>query len=472
MLNSLPKPTLLVVDDDRAMAMMLVSSLASDTLSVLVAASPAEALDRMEHEAIDVVVTDVRMGAGMTGIELCARMHEGYPMVPVIVITAFGSLETAILAIRAGAHDFLPKPFDPDELLHRVRKALELRTLRDEVRRLRDARARHDSFDSLVGESQEMKRVFSLVDRVAQSSAIVLITGETGTGKELVAQAIHSRSRRAHGPLVVVNCAAISETLLEAELFGHTRGAFTDARQARPGLFVAANHGSIFLDEIGELSKPMQAKLLRALQERKVKPVGADTEVAFDARVIAATNRDLVSLVAEGQFREDLYFRLAVVEIDLPPLRARHNDVLILAQHFVKLMSSREERLVTGIDAECARLLLQYAWPGNVRELHNVIERAVALAQYDTLTAADLPDRIQHFKRSHVLVTAETPEEFVRLEEVERRYILRVLEATQGHRSKTAEILGLDRKTLYNRLRAYGVGDPPASLPPPPPKPV
>ena len=249
------------------------------------------------------------------------------------------------------------------------------------------------------------------------------------------------------------------EALLESELFGHVRGAFTDARSARLGLFVKANHGTLFLDEVGEMSPSIQSKLLRALQERVVRPVGSDQEVAFDARIVSATHRDLDAAVSDGSFREDLYYRLAVVDLKLPPLRSRGTDVLLLAQDFLTRIAERDHRPIRGIDAACSRLLVEYSWPGNVRELANVIERAVALAAHDMITVADLPERIRTFESSHVLVTASAPDELVRLEEVERRYILRVLEATSGHRTRTAEILGLDRKTLYNKLKAYGISE-------------
>lgn len=453
------RPLILVVDDDHAMGEMLVSALRSEALDAEHVHSGQRALERLEQSAVDLIVTDVRMGKGMSGIELCALVHQFFADVPVIVITAFGSLETAIAALRAGAFDFVPKPFDPDALLVRVRHALENRSLRAELRSLREARAQPVPFDALVGKSAAMERVYALIDRVAQSSAAVLVTGETGTGKELVARAIHHRSRRALGPFVAVNCAAIPETLLESELFGHSKGAFTDARATRAGLFVRANGGTIFLDEIGEMPKAVQARLLRALQEHAVRPVGSDTEISFDARVIAATNRDLQSAVAEGNFREDLYFRLNVLEVALPPLRSRGNDVLVLAQEFIARIAERDRSPVRSISQDCARLLLEYHWPGNVRELQNVIERAMALARYDALTAADLPDRIRQYSPSHVIVAGNAPEDFVKLEEVERRYILRVLEATGGHRTRTSEILGLDRKTLYNKLRAYGVNE-------------
>jgi DNA-binding NtrC family response regulator len=465
-----PVARVLVVDDDKAMAEMLVTALQSATLAAEYVTAPQLALERLaraDRGNVDLLVTDVRMGKGMSGIDLCARVQGEFPDVPVIVITAFGSMEIAIAAIRAGAYDFVPKPFDPDELLLRARRAIEAKQLRQEIRRLREARGRALPFGTMIGSSPEMERVYALIDRVAQSSAAVLVTGETGAGKELVARAIHDRSRRAHGPFIAVNCAAIPENLLEAELFGHTRGAFTDARVARAGLFVRANGGTLFLDEVAELPKALQAKLLRALQEHTVRPVGADTETSFDARVLAATNRDLQTAVSEGQFREDLYFRLNVLEVSVPPLRARGNDVLTLAQHFIARIAERDQRPVLGISTDCARLLLEYSWPGNVRELLNVVERAIALARHDHLTPADLPDRIRQFAPTHVLVTGSAPDELPKLEEVERRYILRVLEATHGHRTRTAEILGLDRKTLYNKLRAYGVGELSASQAPP-----
>ncbi|MBL8680599.1 MAG: sigma-54-dependent Fis family transcriptional regulator [Myxococcales bacterium] len=450
------------------MGEMLVSALSSKTMVVEHVASGQAALDRIQQSLVDLVVTDVRMGKGMTGIDLTARIHEQAPETAVIVITAFGTVDLAVSAIRAGAYDFVPKPFEPDELLLRVQRALEAKRLRGELRALRESRGAPVAFGDLIGRSPEMEQLFALVDRVAQSSAAALVTGDTGTGKELVARAIHARSRRAHGPFVAVNCAAIPETLLESELFGHTRGAFTDARTARTGLFVRANGGTIFLDEVGELPKALQAKLLRALQEHTVRPVGSDAEVAFDARVIAATNRDLQNLVVDGLFREDLYFRLNVLEVSLPPLRARGNDVLLLAQEFIRRISARDHKKPIEIAPDCARLMLEYNWPGNVRELVNVIERAVALARGDQLTAADLPDRVRQFSPTHVIVSASAPDEFPKLEEIERRYILRVLEATNGHRTRTAEILGLDRKTLYNKLRLYGVGDSGATLSQPP----
>jgi two-component system response regulator HydG len=284
----------------------------------------------------------------------------------------------------------------------------------------------------------------------------VLITGESGTGKEVVARALHRRGRRKNGPFVAVNCAALPETLLESELFGHARGAFTDARSARSGLFVQANGGTLFLDEITEMPLALQPKLLRALQERVVRPLGGEGEVPFDVRLVTATNRDLETAVEEGRFRGDLFFRVNVIHVPLPPLRARGGDILLLAQRFLGEYGARSSKQVTGLSPQAAERLLAYSWPGNVRELENCIERAIALAQHDHILPDDLPEKVRAYRRSHVLVASDDPAELVPLEEVERRYILRVMEAVGGNKSQAAQVLGLGRKTLYRKLEAYG----------------
>jgi two-component system response regulator HydG len=284
-----------------------------------------------------------------------------------------------------------------------------------------------------------------------------LIRGESGTGKELVAKALHRRSRRGDKPFVAVNCAALPDTLLESELFGHVKGAFTDARTDRRGLFLQAEGGTLFLDEIGEMPPPMQAKLLRALEEGTVRPVGGEKEIAFDARVLAATNRDLETAVEEGRFRKDLYFRVDVIQIDLPPLRARGADALLLAQHFIETFAARAKKQVQGLSEGVGEKLLAYVWPGNVRELRNVIERAVALTRFDRLTLDDLPEKIRDYRTSQVVIASSNPAELVPLEEVERRYILHVLNSVQNNRTLASRALGLDRKTLYRKLRQYGV---------------
>ncbi len=445
----------LVVDDDTAMCDLLAASLAKRGYVTASAGSANDALRRFEAEPFDAVVSDVRLG-GMTGLELCEQLAARRGDVPVILVTAFSDLDTAIAAIRAGAHDFLPKPFELEELVLRVRRAVELRLLRAELRRLREGASVPIRFEDMIGESPAMQRVFAMVERVAASEAAVLVTGETGTGKELVARALHARSPWKNGPFVAINCAAMPESLLESELFGHTKGAFTDARSARAGLFVEADGGTLFLDEVAEMPAGLQAKLLRALQERRVRPVGGDREVAFSARIVSATHRDLDSRVGDGLFREDLYYRLAVLPVHLPPLRERSSDVLALASEHLRRIAARSGKRVVGIAPEAARKLVGYAWPGNVRELVNAIERAVALAEHDVVQVADLPEKIQAFVPRHVLIAGDDASELVSLEEVERRYILRVVEAVGGNRTRAAEVLKVDRKTLYLKLKSYG----------------
>jgi DNA-binding NtrC family response regulator len=445
---------ILIVDDDVAMCEMLAKALARKGFDCRFRTAAAEALALMEMEPFDVVVTDLNMRA-MNGLELCERIVANRPDVPVVVITAFGSLETAVGAIRAGAYDFITKPVDVEALALTLARAVEHRALREEVRRLRQALAESQRFDEMIGESAPMKKLQSLLAQIADSDASVLVTGESGTGKELVARALHRRGPRKTGPFIAINCAAMPEPLLESELFGHARGAFTDARSDRAGLFAQASGGVLFLDEIGDMPLGMQAKLLRALQERKVRPVGGDREIPFDVRIVAATNRDLDTAVAEQRFREDLYFRVNVIQIVVPPLRARGNDVLVLAQSFVEHFAARSGKQVTGLGAPVAERLLSYAWPGNVRELQNAIERAVAVTRFADITVDDLPERIRDYHVSHVLVVAEDPSELAPMEEVERRYIARVMESVGGNKTLAARVLGLDRKTLYNKLAKH-----------------
>jgi two-component system response regulator HydG len=388
---------------------------------------------------------------GIDGIQLCERLRHNRPELPVLVITAFGSLDTAVAAIRAGAFDFLAKPFEIEELVFRIERAVQHRHLAEEVKRLRAREL--TSVDELLGESVAVRGLRELVARVARSDAPVLVVGETGSGQELVARALHRLGARSDGPFVALNCAALPEHLLESELFGHARGAFTDARAPRTGLLVHAHGGTLFLDEIADLPLTLQPKLLRALQERCVRPVGGEEEVPFDARVIAATNRDLDAAVEDGRFREDLLFRLDVLRVEVPPLRARGSDVLLLAQHFVRECAVRAGKGVIGLSHGAAEKLLQYGWPGNVRELANCIERAVALTDHEQILVEDLPERIRAYGGSHVLVASDDPSELVPLEVVERRYIARVMESVGGNKTLAARILGLDRKTLYRKLR-------------------
>ena len=448
------KTSVLVVDDDVGMRDMLAARLTTRGFRIVTCGSGAEAIEIIQRDDLEVVVSDVNMKA-MDGVELCKRVLEHRPQLPVILITAFGSMDLAIQAIRAGAYDFLPKPFEIDQLVLAIERGATLARLKDEVQRLRRAVAPL-GFGALIGESPKMTELYAVLGKVSESVVPVLITGESGTGKELVARAIHDAGPRKDGPFVALNCAAMPAQLLESELFGHEKGAFTDARTAKPGLFIAASGGTIFLDEIGELPLEMQPKLLRALQEHAVRPVGGTTEVAFDARVIAATNRNLETMVEERSFREDLYFRINVLQVDLPPLRSRGGDVLVLARHFLDRIAARAQKRIIGFSPEAAQKLMSYAWPGNVRELENCIERAVALASFDQLAVSDLPEKVRAFRSSQLVLSSDDATSLVTLEELEQRYVVRVLESVAGNKAAAARILGIERKTLYRMLERWG----------------
>lgn len=446
---------MLVVDDDRGMCEVLEIGLRKRGFDVIWRTQPLAALQLLPEENISAMVVDLNM-PGLKGTELCSRIVANRPDVPVIVITAFGSLETAIEAIRAGAYDFLTKPFEVDTLALALQRAVQHRALRKEVKLLRQAVASAQRFEDLVGTSPAIRRVFDLVGRVAETDVSVLITGESGTGKELVARAIHQKSARRDRPFVAINCSALPEPLLESELFGHTKGAFTDARAARKGLFQQADGGTLFLDEIGDLPIGLQPKLLRALQERRVRPVGGDSEVPIDVRILSATNRDLEAAIEERRFRDDLYFRINVVQINLPPLRSRGGDILLLAQHVLESCTARLGKQVQGISPKAAERLLAYSWPGNVRELQNCIERAVALTAYDQICVDDLPEKVRDGRPQQLVLTHPDPSELVSLDEIERRYILHVLEVLGGNKALVAQVLAVDRRTLYRKLERYG----------------
>ncbi|HMJ14362.1 MAG TPA: sigma-54 dependent transcriptional regulator [Polyangiaceae bacterium] len=446
----------LIVDDEQSMCELLESALSKRGYETAWRTSADQAFEVLDGKDYDLVLTDLNM-RDMTGLELCERIVASRPDVPVVLVTAFGSMDNAVAAIRAGAYDFITKPVEMDALALVVERAIQHRTLKEEVKRLRQAAEATRQFDEMIGESPAMRKVNDLILRVADSDANVLITGESGCGKELVARALHARSTRSEGPFVAVNCAAVPETLLESELFGHAKGAFTDARQSRTGLFVQASGGTLFLDEVGEMPLGMQPKILRALQERKVRPVGGNTEVSFDSRLVTATNRDLETEVEERRFREDLYYRINVVRIEVPPLRGRGNDLLLLAQHFIERAASRSGKSVVGLVSAAAEKLLSYDWPGNVRELENCMERAVALTRYDQVTVEDLPEKVRNYQSSHVVVASDDPSELLPMQEVERRYIQRVLKSVGGNKTQAAKVLGFDRRTLYRKLERYGL---------------
>ncbi len=450
------KPRILIVDDEQSMCDLLETDLWLRDFAPCCFTSATEAFDASCREDFEVVLTDLKM-PGMGGLEFCARLVANRPDIPVIVMTAFGNLDTAIAAIRAGAYDFVTKPIEMELLAVILRRAVERRQLQQQVRSLRETLQRAGRFEDLLGQSPPMLKLYDQLAQIADSEASVLIMGESGSGKEVVARGLHQHSKRRDKPFVAVNVAALPDTLLESELFGHMKGAFTDARNDRKGLFALAEGGTLFLDEIGEMPLTTQPKLLRALEESKVRPIGSEKEIAVDVRVLAATNRDLETAVDEGRFRKDLYYRIDVIQIDLPPLRARGTDTLLLAQNFIELYAARAKKRVEGLSEGVAEKLLAYTWPGNVRELRNVIERAVALTRFDKLTLDDLPEKVREFRRSQVVIGGSDPGELVPLEQVEQRYILHVLECVSGNRTLAAKKLGLDRKTLYRKLRQYGV---------------
>ena len=446
----------LVVEDDAAMRELIHEALTDEGYKVDLAPGGRSGIDRVKAGGVDLVITDVKM-PDLDGLDALREIRTCEPTPHVIVITAFGSIETAIKAVKLGAHDYITKPFDIDALTLAVGKALDERGLRREVARLQREVERPYRFENIIGKSEPMQGVFQLIRRLAGSAANVLITGESGTGKELVARAIHFNSPRAKRPFVPVNCAAIPDTLLESELFGYKRGAFTDARVDHPGLFVEADGGTLFLDEIGDLSPPLQAKLLRVLQERELRPLGATRAEKIDVRVLSATNRDLEQRMRSGAFREDLFYRLNVINIPLPPLRARTEDVLPLARHFLEAAAQRSGKSIAAFSQPALKAMLAYPWPGNVRELENVIERAVALADSPELTPDDLPPQVRERRTADLLAGALARN--LTLDDIEREYITRVLEAEGGNKTRAAARLGLDRKTLYRKLEEYERAD-------------
>ena len=445
---------ILIVDDDLNMCKMLENYLKSKGFGPSWHTTAEEAFSQLKHEKIDVVLTDLQM-SGMDGIDLCDRVVKNWSDIPVVVMTAFGSMETAVTALRAGAYDFITKPFELNMLTFTLKRALNHRSLQEKVKKLSKLVEQSKQFDKLLGESPPMQKIFDLIARVADSEASVLVMGESGTGKELVARALHQKSSRQAAPFVTVNCAALPENLLESELFGHTKGAFTDAKSDRKGLFLQADGGTLFLDEMGALPLILQPKLLRALEEHYVRPVGSDKEIPFNVRLIAGTNTDLESAIEEGRFRDDLFFRINVIQLTMPPLRSRGSDILLLAQYFLEQFAVQSGKHVAEISKSVAEKLLIYHWPGNVRELRNAIEHASVLARYEQITVEDLPGKIQTYRNSHIIFDNDNPSELLSMEEVERRYILHVLKTVAENRTLAAQILQIDRKTLYRKLRHY-----------------
>ena len=436
-------PKILVVDNDPQMVNLLQGHLAGEGWAVAAATSGADALTALERSDFDVILTDLVMD-GVDGLALLRETQRREPTPRVVLMTAFGSLESAIEAIRLGAYDYLTKPFRMGQASVAVRRAIDDRRLREENRRLRAAVEQRYGFENIIGRSPALQRVFEQVRAVAEADASVLLIGESGTGKELVARAIHHNSGRRDGPFVAVNCAAIPDTLLESELFGHEKGAFTGADRKRRGLFADANGGTLFLDEVGDIALPLQAKLLRVLQDKAVRPVGGSQEIQLDLRLISATHQDLPVMVTEGTFREDLYYRLAVIPLRLPSLRERVEDIMLLATHFLERATASLGKALKGFDDEATAWLLHYRWPGNVRELENVVERAATLAGGPRVTLADL--------RTEFAAPASSGSARPTLAELEADYIQRVLEETRGDKVAAARILGVSVRTLQRRF--------------------
>jgi len=439
----------LVVDDDLEMCGLLSNVLRGEEFSVITVNDSLEASKILKKEEFDIVITDLKM-KGLKGLDLLEKTKQVSPLTPVIIITAFGTIESAIKAMKMGAYDYITKPFQMDELVITVKKALENRLLKKEVVRLKKEVESRYQFHQLIGKSPSMKKIYDLIERISDTSSNVLITGVSGTGKELVAKAIHYNGTRKEGQFIAVNCAAIPETLLESELFGYKKGAFTDAKSDKKGLIFEANEGTLFLDEITEMPLTLQAKLLRVIEEREVRPLGDTNSYPIDIRIITTSNRDIKSLIQQGQFREDLYYRLKVIDIELPSLHDRKEDIPLLTQHFIIKFSNELKKNIRGVSEEALKFLLNYSWPGNVRELENVIQRAIILTRHETILPEDLPDIVIHGKDEGL--TEKGLREKYTVDQLEKEYIKKVMIQVGGNKSKAAGILGLDRKTLYRKL--------------------
>jgi DNA-binding NtrC family response regulator len=450
---------ILVVDDDAVARELLAEALKKEGYDVEAFGSGEEAIARGRQGSVDLVLTDIRMGA-VDGLTVLREFKRTNPDTAVVVLTAFGSLEGAIEAIKQGAYDYLAKPFKREEIKLVVERSLDHCRLVRENTRFREELKGKEDWSPLVGSSPAMLEVYKLVARVSEGRSTVLLQGESGTGKELIARAIHANGPRRENAFVPVNCGALPDTLLESEMFGHEKGAFTGAVVTKTGLFEAANGGTLFLDEIGELGQALQVKLLRVMQEQEVRRVGGTASIKVDVRIIAATNRDLEQLVKEAKFRDDLFYRLNVVRITLPSLKQRQEDIPMLAHHFLQKWSVGATRAVRGFHPDTLTLLQQYRWPGNVRELENAIERAVSLSRGPLLTPDDLPAAIRQAgtESSQRVEPVESPgEAYLTLEEVEKRHLIRVLKEMKGNKVKAAKVLGIDRRTLYRMADRFGV---------------
>jgi DNA-binding NtrC family response regulator len=439
------KASILIVDDETVVRDSLGKWFEEEGYNVETATTARDALLKLPGQRWDVALVDIKM-PGMDGLELQRKIREVDPEILIIIMTGYASVETAVQALKDGAYDYITKPFDPDDLAHLVRKALEHRRTKEENVRLRESLETTQTVE-LVGNSQAMQKVQEMIRTVASTDTTVLIRGESGTGKELVAQAVHNLSPRRYMPLVVIHCGALTETLLESELFGHEKGAFTGALYRKKGKFEVAEGGTVFLDEISDISLKTQTDLLRVLQEREITRVGGTQTIKVDFRAVAATNRDLEGLVKEGTFRPDLYYRLNVFSIELPPLRERREDIPLLADHFLQKYARAMNKRFTSISRAALDKLMDYGWPGNVRELENAIERALVVGREPEIQRADLPLSLQG---------GSGPPAGPSLDDVERAHILKTLEACDWNQTKAAKVLDIDRVTLYNRIKKYG----------------
>jgi two-component system NtrC family response regulator len=443
---------ILLIDDDTSLRRVLEYNLQEAGYEVLAAADGDQGLAIFNEQTPDLVITDLKM-PGMSGFELLSAIKSSSPQTLVMVITAFGAVETAVEAMKLGAYDYITKPFNRDELRLVVAKALEMRGLAEENQRLRAELSDRTDFNNIIGISRGMEQLFAMVRKVADSEATVLIGGESGTGKELVARAIHANSARRGGPFIAINCAAIPRDLMESELFGHLRGAFTGAVRDKIGRFQAADGGTLFLDEVGELPLELQPKLLRALQEREIEPVGATESRRIDVRVVAATNSDLESQVANGAFREDLYYRLAIIPLQLPPLRQRSEDIPLLVRHFF----AKHGGAGVGVTDEALAMLRRYSWPGNVRELENTVERILIMRNSDTIGEEDLPDKIREQQHSREVRIVNLPEDGYPLELLEKEIVAEALERNNWNQTAAARFLRIPRHTLIYRMEKYQI---------------
>jgi DNA-binding NtrC family response regulator len=439
------KIRILIVDDEAVVRESLGNWFREEGYAVDVAGSGKETLQKLAESSYDIFLIDIKM-PGMDGLQLQRRIREIAPDATIIIMTAYASVETAVEAMKQGAYDYIVKPFDPDQLEHIIRNAVERKQLVAENVRLRERIQEMELLHEIIGQSPAIRRVIEQIRLVALSDTTVLIRGESGTGKELVARAIHANSPRRYMPIVIVNCGALAEGVIESELFGHEKGAFTGAHYRRKGKFELADGGTLFLDEIGDISPKTQVDLLRVLEEKKIFRVGGNTPIPVDFRLIAATNKDLEAMVADGRFREDLYYRINVFSITIPPLRERREDIPLLAEHFLRKFAQSMNKPVHGISRAAMALLEQYEWPGNVRELQNAIERAVLLCRGREIQPEDLPLHVNEAREPGVGRT---------LADVERQHIARILHETRWNISQAARVLGIDRVTLYNKIRKY-----------------